>query len=130
MSSNDILANALSKIDNSIKTKKKTCEINPVSKVIKEILKIMKENHYIGDFKEISKMRGGIIEVNLIGGLNKCCVIKPKFPVKVNDFEKFEKRYLPSKGFGYIIISTHKGIMTQEEAFKNNLGGRLIAYFY
>ncbi len=130
MSSNDILANALSKIENSIKVKKKICLINPVSKVIKEILKIMRENHYIGECEEIKNSKGGSIKVNLIGGLNRCGAIKPRFPVKVGDIEKFEKRFLPAKGFGYIIISTPKGIITQEEAIKKNTGGKLIAYFY
>ena len=130
MSSNDILANALSKIDNCVKIKKNTCLISPSSKLIISILEIMKSNHYIGDFKEMKSGKGKVIKINLIGGLNKCGVIKPRFPVKVNDYEKFEQRFLPAKGFGFIIISTPKGIMTQEDAIKKNLGGKLVAYFY
>lgn len=130
MSSNDILGNALSKINNSIKVKKNVCEISPVSKLIKEVLNIMKTNQYIGDFKETIMQKGGVIKLNLIGTLNKCNVIKPRFPVKVQDFERFEKRFLPAKGFGFLIVSTSKGIMTHEEAIKNKLGGKLIAYFY
>tara|TARA_Y100000294_G_C8371792_1_gene263045 strand:+ start:68 stop:460 length:393 start_codon:yes stop_codon:yes gene_type:complete len=130
MSSNDILANALSKIDNSIITKKETCTIGPVSKLIKDILEIMKFNHYIGEIEELTKQKGTILKINLIGGLNKCGVIKPRYPVKTDNFEKFEKRYLPSRGFGYLIVSTSEGIMTHEQAIKKNLGGKLIAYFY
>ncbi|MDZ4226799.1 MAG: 30S ribosomal protein S8, partial [Candidatus Pacearchaeota archaeon] len=60
----------------------------------------------------------------------KCGVVKPRFPVKLDEFEKFEKRYLPAKNFGIIIVSTSNGIMTHIEAKEKKLGGRLIAYIY
>jgi len=46
------------------------------------------------------------------------------------EFEKFEKRYLPAKDFGFIVISTTKGLITLEEAREKGLGGRLIAFVY
>ena len=52
---NDPLANALSKILNSEKIGKDSCEIKPISSVIKRILTIMKDNHYIGEFQEIKE---------------------------------------------------------------------------
>ena len=52
-----------------------------------------------------------------------------KFPKKA-DFEKFERRYLPAKDMGILIVSTPAGIMTHVEAKKKGLGGRLLAYCY
>jgi small subunit ribosomal protein S8 len=48
----------------------------------------------------------------------------------MDEYEKFEKRFLPAKGVGVLIVSTIKGIMTHEEAKGKTLGGRLIAYCY
>ena len=127
---NDPLANALSKILNSERTGKTTCIIKPVSKVIKKILQLMQDNHYLGEFKEIEDGKGGLIVVNLLGRINKCGAIKPRYPVKVAEFEKFEKRYLPAKGFGIIFVSTSKGIMSHVEVKKKHIGGRLLAYVY
>ncbi len=66
----------------------------------------------------------------LLGKVNKCGAIKPRFSVKKGGFEKFEKRYLPAKNFGMIIVSTSKGLMMHDEAKKKGLGGRLISYVY
>ncbi|VVB82159.1 30S ribosomal protein S8 [uncultured archaeon] len=40
------------------------------------------------------------------------------------------RRYHPARGIGTLIISTNKGLMTQEEALEEGTGGSLIAYFY
>ena len=65
-----------------------------------------------------------------MGNLNKCGAIKPRYSVRKDGFEKFEKRYLPAKDFGIIFVSTPKGIMTHNGAKKKGLGGKLIAYCY
>ena len=57
-------------------------------------------------------------------------VIKPRYAVKSDEYEKFEKRYLPAQGMGILIVSTSKGMMTQVQAREQRLGGRLIAYVY
>lgn len=130
MSLNDPLANALSKILNAENRGKSECSASPASKLLKKILDLMQEHHYIGSHKEISSSKGGVININLIGRINKCGAIKPRFPVKLKDFEKFEKRYLPAKGFGIIFISTNKGILTHMEAKRKKLGGKLISFVY
>jgi small subunit ribosomal protein S8 len=127
---NDALANALSKILNAEKLGKESCLIKPISNVIKEVLKIMNENNYIGEFKEIDDGKGGLIKINLLGKINKCGVIKPRYPVKKDEFEKFEKRYLPAKDFGIILVSTTKGIVVHNQAKKEESGGILLAYCY
>ena len=127
---NDTLSAALSKILNVEKIGKKECLIKPVSKVIKKVLTIMNEHGYIGNYTEVDDGRGGILQVNLLGTINKCGVIKPRFSVAITEFEKWEKRYLPAKGFGIILVSTSKGMMTHEEAKQKGIGGKLIAYCY
>lgn len=130
MAMNDTLANALSKIMNSEKIGRKTVKIAPAARLVKEVLKEMNEHAYIGDFKEIEDGKGNVLELNLLGAINKCGAIKPRFPVSVKEYTKFEKRYLPAKDFGIMIVSTSKGIMTHIEAKSQNLGGKLIAYCY
>ena len=66
MSLNDPLANALSTILNHEKIGKKECIVKPISGTIKVILKIMKENGYIGDFEEIKDNKGNLIKVYLL----------------------------------------------------------------
>lgn len=127
---NDTLSNALSKIMNAEKAGKNGCEIRPSSSSIVQVLTILKENGYLGEVEERKDNRGKSLAVNLIGSINKCGSIKPRFPVKKGSFEGFEKRYLPAKDFGVIIVSTSKGVMSHSEAKQKGLGGRLIAYCY
>ncbi|MBI2652428.1 30S ribosomal protein S8 [Candidatus Woesearchaeota archaeon] len=127
---NDPLANAMSLILNNELIGKSECLIKPVSKVIKELLKVMKENGYVGDFKEVIDSRGNYIQLSLTGSINKCGVIKPKYSVQSDDFEKFEKRYLPAKDLGILVVSTPKGIITHYDAKSKKTGGRLLAYCY
>lgn len=127
---NDPLANALSSIINQEKRGKKETVIHPVSKLIRKILTILQDHQYVGSIEELTDTRGGIIKLNLLGNINKCGPIKPRFSVMLKDYEKFEKRYLPAKDIGLLIISTPKGIMTHNESKKAKLGGRLLAYCY
>ena len=130
MAMNDTLAMALSNILNAERVGKARCTVTPVSNITKAILSIMKEHLYIGEYNIIDDGKGGIIDITLIGGVNKCGAIKPRFAVKVSEYDKFEKRFLPSKDFGIIIVSTAKGIMTQTQAKEKNLGGKLLAFVY
>ena len=130
MSLNDPLANAMSHILNCERKSMKTCKIKTSSRLIKSILTILKSNNYLNEFKSVETSRGEFLEVDLSGTINKCGVIKPRFPVKNKEYEKFEKRYLPAHGFGIIIVSTPRGLMTHTEAVEKGLGGKLIAYCY
>lgn len=127
---NDPLANTLNNITNAQKIGRAHCTATPVSKLILKVLEILKENNYIGDVEVTKDGRGGILKINLIGKINKCGVIKPRFSVDKQGYEKFEKRYLPAKDFGLLIVSTPKGIMTNMAAKDKGLGGKVIAYVY
>lgn len=130
MAGNDILASALSLMLNNEKIGRADCIVRPSSRLLREVLDILKQNGYVQDFAEIEDGKGNRISLKLTGMINKCGVIKPRFNVKLKDFERFERTYLPSKGMGIIIISTNMGIMTHKDAKKKNLGGKLIAYCY
>ncbi len=130
MTLNDPLANSLSHIFNCEKEGKKECIVRNASGVIKRVLKLLQELNYIGEFEEIKSSRETVLKVSLIGAINQCGAIKPRFPVKKEDFEKYEKRYLPAKNFGVLIVSTSHGLMTHTQAIDQQRGGRLIAYCY
>jgi small subunit ribosomal protein S8 len=130
MTTNDTLSAALSKIMNAEQVGKKDCILKPTSSTIKRILDIMKQNDYVGEYREIADGRGGMLQVHLIGNINKCGSIKPRFSTQLNEFEKWEKRFLPARGFGILLLTTPKGIMTHEEAKTQGVGGQLLAYCY
>lgn len=130
MTLNDHLGNVLSHINNSEKAGKSDCIVKPASKIVMQVLNIMKDTHYIGEIEKIDTGKLGSLKISLLGKINRCNVIKPRYAFKKGDLEKFEKRYLPAKGFGIIIVSTSKGIMVHEKAIELNTGGRLISYVY
>ncbi|MGM5483878.1 MAG: 30S ribosomal protein S8 [Nanobdellota archaeon] len=128
MSMNDSLAAALSKINNAEKISNPEVELNS-SSLLKNVLEILNKHLYIGSY-EIIEDSVGKLKVNLIGSINKCGSIKPRFSYSFEESEDIEKRYLPTRGFGVLIVSTSKGLMTIDEAKNNKLGGRVIAYCY
>ena len=130
MSNNDSLAACLSKINNSEKVSKNEVIINYTSKMIKAVLTMLKNNEYLGNIEYIEDNKGGKIKIELLNQINKCGSIKPRFKVKFDEIEKYEQRFLPAKGFGFLIVSTSKGLLTNEEAKEKKIGGRLIAYCY
>ncbi len=126
----DTLAAGLTKLMNAERVGKREVEITPSTKVLKKILLLLNEGNYVGSFEEIEIGKGSILKVNLLGNVNKCGVIKPRFSTKKNGFEKMEKRYLPAKDFGVLLVSTSQGIMTHVQAKEKNIGGKLLAYCY
>ena len=130
MSLNDPLSNVMSKINNQEKVGKKECVLKPTSKMIKKVLDILNEEGYLGKYDEVEDGKGNYLKLNLLGNINKCGGIKPRFAVGIDNYEKFEKRYLPSRGFGLLVISTSQGLMSHEKAKEKKIGGKLIAYCY
>ena len=51
-------------------------------------------------------------------------------PIKREEMDKWESRYLPAQDFGLLILTTTQGIVSQNEAKKNGIGGKLLAYVY
>ncbi|MBN1941364.1 MAG: 30S ribosomal protein S8 [Candidatus Diapherotrites archaeon] len=130
MSLVDPISDALVHIKNSDMVSKKECSFKPASKLLGEILKTLQKQNYISTFEYIDDGRSGMFKIQLTGKLNQCKSIKPRYAVKKNDYEKFEKRYLPAKDVGVLIVSTVEGVLTHREAKKKGLGGRLLAFVY
>ncbi len=126
----DPLANALSNIINRERIGKKECIIAPASKLIANTLRVMQKTGYIGEFEYVDDGRAGKFRVQLLGRINKCGVIKPRYPVKYSELDKWESEFLPSKDFGILLITTPQGVMSHLEAREKKIGGRLLAYVY
>ena len=95
--------------------------IVPTSKVKMEILKVLKKEHYITDFK--AEKESNVIQVDLNNEITKLIrVSKPGRRVYT------PKDSIPTvlQGRGLIVISTSRGIMTGKEAKKQGLGGEII----
>jgi small subunit ribosomal protein S8 len=90
----------------------------------------MQARGYIGEFERIDDGKAGRFRIQLMGRTNKCGVIKPRYPVKRDGFERFEKRFLPAYNYGILIVTTPQGVMTHQDAKQRGIGGRLLAYVY
>ncbi len=126
----DPLADALTTILNNEKVGHTEVIVKPASKLIANVLSVLQKEGYIGEFEFIDDGRAGRFRVQLMGRINNCGVIKPRYAVKYNQFEEYEKRFLPAYNFGLLIVSTSSGIMTHKEARAQKTGGKLIAYVY
>jgi small subunit ribosomal protein S8 len=127
---NDPLANALSLMKNAEIRGKGSCRIQPSSKLIGGILNLLREKGYISEFEFIDDGKAGAFDVTLKGNINNCGVIKPRYPVKRDDLEEWEARYLPAQDFGLLILTTTNGVLSHQEAKKQGIGGKVLAYVY
>jgi len=125
-----VLADALKAITNSERRGKRQVLIRPASKVIIQFLRVMMSRGYIGEFEVVDDHRSGKIVVNLLGRLNKCVAICPRFDVQLNELEQLQSKLLPSRQFGFVVLTTDKGILDHEEARKKNAGGKVLGMFF
>ncbi len=126
----DPIADALTNIQNSENASKKIVTIMPGSKLLGQILRVMNEKGYVGSIEEVSDRHKKMYKVQLVGKINKVAAIKPRYAVKRDDFERYEKRFLPARDIGMMIVSTSQGVMTHGESKEKAIGGRLLAYIY
>ena len=128
----DTIADMLTRIRNANQMHYEEVKV-PASNVKKEIARILKEEGFIKDYKVVNDNVQGTIELTLkytdkkervINGLKR--ISKPGLRVYV------EKDEVPKvlNGLGIAIISTSKGIMTDKEARKENIGGEVLAYIW
>lgn len=130
MSLNDPLANVLSAIKNAETRGKKTLTTKNNSTLIRQVLDLMQSHGYIAGYEVEQDAKGDLLHITLNGTVNDVGVVKPRFRVKKDAFERFEKRFLPAKGFGILIVSTNQGLLTHEAAKERSIGGSLISYCY
>lgn len=126
----DLVNDAISTLRNYERIGKQECVIQPCSKLLIDILHVFQKEGYIGEFEVSENSVGGRVRVKLVGKINDCGVIKPNFSSKHLDFPKWEKRFLPSRDFGILVVSTSKGVVSHKHAKELSEGGRLLAYVY
>jgi small subunit ribosomal protein S8 len=126
----DTLANGLTTLVNNEMRNKRECIIHPASKLLGRVLRIMQLNGYIGEFEFVDDGRSGKFKVQLLGRINKCGAVRPRYSVGIEEFEEWEKKILPSREVGTMVISTPKGVLSHREAREKNLGGKLLAFVY
>jgi len=126
----DTLSNGLTAIMNNELRNKPDCIIAPASKLLGRVLRVMQLNGYIGEFEFIDDGRSGKFKVQLFGRINKCGAIRPRYAVKADEFEEWEKRFLPAREIGILVVSTPQGVMSHKEAKEKRIGGRLLAFVY
>ncbi|MEE9323285.1 MAG: 30S ribosomal protein S8 [Candidatus Aenigmarchaeota archaeon] len=125
----DLLADMFTVIKNAERIGKDGCVV-PSSNIIKEILKLMQKNKYIGSFEFIDDGKSGEFKVELLGRINDCGVIRPRFYLTKDEFISWEKRFLPSVNVGLLFLTTSKGIIDHRQAKKEGAGGALLGYIY
>jgi len=124
--SQDIVSDGLNQIMNAKRVEKRELTIRKYSKVLLGLFEMMKEKGHI-DYEVDEEAK--TVSVKIIK-LNECKAIKPRYYVGVGGIDKYLRRFLPSRNFGSLVISTNKGLLDHKESVKNNLGGSVVAYFY
>ena len=125
--SQDLVSDTLNNIMNAKRARKGAVVVTRYSKLLLNLLDIMKKQGYIEGYKVNETEKS--VEIKL-GKMNRCNSIKPRFYVSTKSMDKYIRRYLPAKDFGVLIISTDKGLITHDEAIEKNIGGSLIAYIF
>jgi len=130
MTATDPLANALSGLDNAESVGHLEHTVQPASNLIGSVFGVFYERGYIDGFEYIEDGKAGELEVELTGAINECGAIKPRYAVGAEEFEDWEKRYLPAQDYGALVVTTSRGVMSHTEAREKGIGGQLIAYVY
>lgn len=130
MTAIDTLPNGLTTLMNNELRNKTSCVISPASKLLGRVLRVLQLSGYVGEFEFIEDGRSGKFKVQLLGRINKCGAIKPRYSVKANGFEDWEKTFLPAREMGILVISTPSGVISHKEAKQKNVGGKLLAFVY
>ena len=128
----DPIADMLTRIRNANSSKHESVTV-PCSKLRIEIAKILDKEGYIAGYEVIEDEIQGIIKINLKYGPGKQKVITGLKRVSKPGLRVYaSKENLPKvlKGLGIAIISTSKGIMTDKEARKQNVGGEVLAFVW
>ena len=132
MQISDTIADMLTRIRNASAAKHDSVDV-PASNVKKAIAQILLDEGYITSFQVEEDGKQGVIHITLKYGQNKAHVIngirrisKPGLRIYTN----VEEMPKVMKGLGIAILSTSKGIMTDKQARKANVGGEVLAYVW
>jgi small subunit ribosomal protein S8 len=125
----DRFADAINTIKTNEHIGRQECVVDS-TKLIKAVLDVMKKEDYIRGYEEFSEGHTRKLRVLLSNKINSIGVIKPRYSIGKKDMQRFESRYIPSRDFGVLILSTPLGMMTNRNARSQGVGGRLVAYVY
>ena len=128
----DPIADMLTRIRNANSAKHDTVDI-PASNMKKSIAQILVDEGYIKGYKVIEDGKQGVIRVTLKYGEGKSRVITGLRRVPKPGLRKYSSvEDMPKvmKGLGVAIVSTSKGVMTDKEARKENVGGEVLAFIW
>ena len=130
MTAIDTLSNGLTTLMNNEFRNKTSCVISPASKLLGRVLRVLQLNGYVGEFEFVEDGRSGKFRVQLLGRINKCGAVKPRYSVEADGFENWEKTFLPAREMGILVVSTSSGVVLHKEAKQKSVGGRLLAFVY
>ena len=125
---NDPIADMLVQIKNASSKFKEKADI-PASNIKEEIAKILKEEGYISNYKRLDDKKQGVLRVFLKYTPNKQPMItdiKRVSKSSMRVYKKTDKLPRVLKGIGISIISTSRGLMTDEKAREEHVGGEVI----
>ena len=128
MSMTDPVADMLTRIRNACAAGHRRVDV-PMSKFKAEMARILRDNHYIADFKPLDDGGRGVLRLYLKYH-NELPVIRELKRVSTPGLRRYVRcRDLPrvKNGLGMAIVSTPKGLMTDRDARSANLGGELVA---
>jgi len=125
----DILSDVLSTIKTGDSLGKREVMV-PFSNLARDVLKVLQACNYISEFEYIDDKKGGKMKVQLIGVINNCKAVRPRFDITKGEYEKYKRRFLPAAGFGILIITTSQGILSHNDAVSKGIGGKIIAFIY
>lgn len=128
----DPIADMLTRIRNANSSKHETVSV-PSSKMKLAIAKILLDEGYIAGYEVIEDGLQGVIKITLKYAANKTKVITGLKRVSKPGLRVYaSKEDMPRvlRGLGIAIVSTSKGIMTDKEARKNNVGGEVLAFVW
>ena len=128
----DTIADLLTRIRNASTARHETVDV-PASNMKKAIVQILLDEGYIKSFTVEEDGKQGVIHITLKYGAGKTPVItglrrvsKPGLRI----YTSCEDMPKVMKGLGVAILSTSKGVMTDKEARKQNVGGEVLAFIW
>ena len=132
MQTTDSIADMLTRIRNASSAKHDSVKI-PASNMKKAIAQILVDEGYIKGFKVEDDGKQGMIEIALKYGQNKTAAITGLRRVSKPGLRLYsgcEDMPKVMKGLGIAIVSTSKGVMTDKDARKANVGGEVLAFVW
>ena len=131
MSMTDPVADMLTRIRNACSAGHRRVDM-PVSRLKSELARLLRENHYIADFKVLDDGAHGVLRLYLKYH-NESPVIRELKRVSTPGLRRYVKsREIPrvKNGLGMAIVSTSRGLMSDRDARTQNLGGELVAVIW